>query len=320
MKIAPTVSVIIPSRNEEFLQKTIDDLLAKAKESIEVIVALDGYWPKTLLKDDPRVIIFHQGTIHNSRGMRASINDGVALSKGKYIMKTDEHCMFDEGFDVKLKADCKDNWVVVPRRKRLEPESWTLIEDGRSDIDYMYVEYPYLKPYDKTQGLHGAEWRRPDRANILIDDTPTMQGSCYFMHKIYWDKLFPNGLDDVNYGTFTQEAQEISMAAWLSGGRVIANKKTFYAHFHKGKRGKGYGFSNEQYRKHMEGTEKGRLYCIEKWLYTREYKHDFDWFINEKFPDMPGWEGNWRKRLEIDKNKDYSKLENKKSWFENNQK
>jgi glycosyltransferase involved in cell wall biosynthesis len=314
------VSVIIPDRNGmPYLQKTVDDILVKARGDIEVIVVCDGIWPDPALTDDPRVNIVYHGSVHNNLGMRASINKGVAVSKGKYIMKVDEHTMLDEGFDVKLVANCADNWVVIPRRKRLEPESWTLIDDGRPDIDYMYLEYPFLKPFDKTQGLHGAEWKRPDSRD-MIDDTPTMQGSCYFMPRVYWDKLFPNGLDDVNYGTFTQEAQEISMAAWLSGGRVVVNKYTWYAHFHKGKRGKGYGFSNEQYKKHMEGTERGRLYCINKWLTTKEYLHDFDWFINELFPTMPGWEGNWRERLRDDQYKDYSNLpeEKRPDWFENN--
>lgn len=313
------VSIIIPDRNgQPYLQKTIDGLLAAASGQIEIIVVCDGVWPDPPLKTHPSVIVLHHGTVHDNPGMRASINRGVAISKGKYIMKIDEHCAVDQGFDKKLKADCEDNWVVIPRRKRWDAENWKMIEDGRPPVDYMYIEYPYRKEFDKTQGLHGAEWKRPDRKDILIDDNPTMQGSSYFMTRKYWDKLFPEGLDDENYGTFTQEAQEISMAAWLSGGRVVVNKKTWYAHFHKGKRGKGYGFSREQYKRHMEGTERGRLYCIKKWLNTKDYKYDFDWFINEKFPDMPGWEGDWKKRLETDKAKDYSNLEHKPDWYENN--
>lgn len=312
------LSVIIPSRNgQPYTQKTVDDILAKAEGTIEIIVVLDGMWADPPLNDDPRVFIIHHGTVHNNEGMRSSISKGVAISRGKYIMKTDEHTMFDQGFDTKLKADCEENWVVIPRRKRLDAENWTLQIDKRPDIDYMYVEYPYRRPYDKTQGLHGAEWKRPERAEILIDDTPTMQGSCYFMHRSYWDKLFPDGLDDVNYGTFTQEAQEVSMTAWLSGGRVVVNKKTWYAHFHKGKRGKGYGFSTEQYMRHTASMEKGRLYSINYWLYTKDHKYDWEWFMG-KFPDMPGWMPNWREQLEIDKNKDYSTLGYKDDYWLSN--
>lgn len=302
-----SVSIVIPSRSPQYLRKTVEDLLSKAEGEVEVIVVLDGIWPspEELPPDDPRVILIHHGEIHNNVGMRGSINAGIRVAKGEYVAKFDEHTMVGQGYDKILAKDCEDDWVVIPRRKRLDPEKWELIEDERRDIDYMYVEYPYAKPLDKTQGLHGAEWKQKfdERKDVLIDDIPTMQGSGYFMKKSTWDKYWPDGLDDVNYGPFTQEAQEITNTIWLNGGRVIVNKNTFYAHFHKGKKGKGYGFSNEQYKKHSEQNEKGRIYCIERWLNDPKW----DWFI-QKFPDMPGWSADWKERVERDRLKDYSTL------------
>jgi glycosyltransferase involved in cell wall biosynthesis len=302
------LSVIIPSRVPEYLQKTVDDLLSKAEGQIEVIVVLDGYWPDPMLKDDARVKIIHQGTFHNNRGMRAAINAGVAIAKGDYIMKCDEHTMWDQGFDVKLAADCEDDWVVIPRRYRLDADNWTIIEDGRPPIDYMRIDYPYQRPYDKSCGLHGAEdkERAEKYKDLLIDDVMTMQGSAYFMSKKHWDTTIKR-LEEENYGTFTQEAQEISNKTWLSGGRVIVNKKTWYAHLHKGNKGKGYGFTTEQYKRHQEGQEKGRLYSINYWLYTKDYKYDFDWLV-KKFWPISGWPENWREQVEIDRLKDYSTL------------
>ena len=301
------VSVVISSRQPQYLQQTVNDLLEKAEGSIEVIVVFDGIWMTPMLKDDPRVVVIHHGEVHDNYGMRASLNAGIAIAQGEYVLQTDEHCMFDQGWDVKLLADMEDDWLVIPRRKRLDADNWSLVEDGRSDIDYMHIDYPYQRPYDKTCGLHGAEWKQrgKDRAEILIDETPTMQGSCYFFKRSHWDKLFPDGLDDINYGTFTQEAQEIGQTYWFTGGKVMVNKKTWYAHFHKGKSGKGCGFTNEQYKGHMASMERGRLYCINHWLYTKDYKYDWDWFM-QKFPDMPGWGEDWKERIEKDKDKDYS--------------
>lgn len=307
-------SVIIPSRSDQYLQKTVDDLLGKAEGEVEVIVVYDGRWADPILRDDPRVIQIHHGEVHNNLGMRESINAGVLISSGEYLMVIDEQCMVDQGYDVKLAHDCEDNWVVIPRRKRLDADNWVLVEDGRPDIDYMYIEYPYMKPLDKTQGLHGSEWKRPDRKDILIDDTPTMQGSCYFMKRSYWDKVIGE-LDSTNYGTFTMEAQEVSNKTWLSGGRVVVNKKTWYAHLHKGRKGKGYGFSTEQYKRHAEGMEKGRLYAIQYWLNTKDFKHDWNWFVTEKFPDMPNWSKDWRERVMADKLKDYSTLKYKDDYW-----
>jgi len=53
-------SVVIPSRNEPYLSNTVNDLLTKAKEDIEVIVVLDGYWPDPILQDDKRLIFIHR--------------------------------------------------------------------------------------------------------------------------------------------------------------------------------------------------------------------------------------------------------------------
>lgn len=299
------LSVIIPSRNDQFLQKTINDLLSNARGEIEVIVVLDGYWPEPALIDDPRVRILHQGSVHQNYGMREAINSGVAMSRGEYIMKIDEHCMVDEGFDVKLAEDCEDMWVVVPRRYRLDAENWKLIEDNRPPVDYMFLAYPYERPQDKTCGLHGAEWRELARAreHILIDDLMSWQGSCYFMKRTTWDWLGP--LDSEKYGWFTQEAQEIGNKIWLGGGRLVVNKKTWYAHFHKGKTGKAYGFSGAQWDKHAENNERGRKFCIDYWINDRwpERVHDFDWLL-AKFAPVPTWPENWREQILIDKQKE----------------
>ena len=301
------VSVIIPSRVEEFLQRTIDDLFAKAKGDIEVIVVLDGYWPKTLIVNRKNLIILHHGVPHLNKGMRFGINMGVSVSKGSHIMKIDEHCILDQDWDAKLLADCDDNWVVIPRRYRVDWEKWDILHDRRPPVDYMFLAYPYERPFDRACGLHGAEWKRPERANILIDDTMSWQGSCYFMSRKHWDWL--GELDQENYGPFTHEAQEIGNKTWLGGGRLVVNKKTWYAHYHKGNKGKNYGFSNHQYATHMREMEKGRQFCIDYWIHDRwpQRVHDFQWLL-DKFWPVPTWPDNWKERIEEDALKDYRYL------------
>lgn len=308
------ISVIIPSRSDQYLQKTVDDLLSKAKGEIEVIVVFDGIWPNPMLKDDKRVRIIHHGTQHDNRGMRASINAGMALARGEYVCKADEHVMMDDGWDEKLIADCGDKDVVVPRRYRLDADAWKLTteteNDKRPPVDYMSIAYPFETPFDRKSGLYGGvidTQRTEDHKDILIDETFSMQGSFYFMKKSYWDELFPNGLDDENYGKFNHEAQEIHFRAQLSGGRLMVNKKTFYAHLHKGKKGKGYGFSREQYQQHERDKEKARRYCLNYWLNNRwEGRiHDFKWLIDKFNP--PGWPKDWEMRIHEDAKNDWSR-------------
>lgn len=310
------LSVIIPSRQPQYLNETIEDLLSNAKEEIEIIVAFDGYIPDFKIKEDKRVKLLFFG---KHQGMRDMINASIRVSVGEYIMKTDEHCMFDKGFDKKLKSDCKENWLVIPRRKRLDADKWELIEDGRPDIDYMFISYPYKNRWDRNCGLYGAEWRERghERKDILIDDTPTSQGSCWFIPKKYFEELFPDGMNIENYGPFNHEAQELSMTVWLSGGEVKVNKKTWYAHFHKGKSGKGYGYTNQMYRDFCTSKEKARRFAIDYWLNTKDFKYDWKWFM-EKFPGMPTWPENWEERLKEDAQYDWRNdpSKNPTNWVE----
>lgn len=215
------LSIIIPARNEKYLNKTVGDLLAKAAGQIEIIQVLDGYWDNPLA--DPRVKVIHRG---KARGMRAAINAGVAIAKGEYILKTDAHCLFAPGFDLELIASCEDDTVIVPRRYRLDPEKWAVIEDGRPPIDRMEL----------TKDLHGKDLQRGN-PELEIEETPSSQGSCWLMKRPYFYKL--QLMDEKTYGTFWSEFQEIGLKCWLSGGRVLVNKKTWYAHWHKTE-GRGY--------------------------------------------------------------------------------
>ena len=277
------LSVVLPSRNEQFLPHTIKDLLEKAEGEIEVIAVLDGYWPKESLPEDDRVRIVHKG---EAGGMRSAINSGVDVAQGKYIMKCDAHCMFDQGFDVKLAADCEEDWVAIPRRKRLDAELWEPRTDGRADIDYMYLSFPDDNNDRGGAGLHGRKWREKNKDKALkedkIVDLITSQGSCYFMHKKYYEDL--ELLDAKSYGNFGSEAQELSFKCWLSGGRMIRNKNTWYAHLHKGnKYGRGWPLGKNE-------ADKATAYT-NKWVTNEAWEKQtlpITWMI-KKFWPMPEW-------------------------------
>ena len=276
----PQTSVIIPARNEQFLTPTIRDLLEKARGDIEIVVLLEGYRPDEIVSD-PRV---HYTHFSKPRGMRGAINAGAALARGKYLMKCDAHCMFDEGYDIKLAADLEPNWIAVPRRSSLDAELWE--PKKKKAIDYMYLCAP-TDPNDfGGPSLHGRTWSEKQNdaslKEVLIDDLMSAQGSCWFMHKDYfhWLEL----LDDVNYGHFCFEFQEIGLKCWLSGGRVIRNKKTWYAHLHKGKKyGRGWRLGR--------GTlNKGAAYS-NRWMNEKlwhKQTRDIRAFIHDFWP-VPTW-------------------------------
>lgn len=275
------VSVLIPSRNEAFLAPTVQDVLAKARGDVEVVVVLDGYWPNPPLPSDPRLRILHWGEAH---GMRPSINAAVQVTTGDWLMKLDAHCLVAEGFDVTLAAECEDNWIVVPRRYALDPAAWAIQPNPKGPIDYHYLSNPFERPGDPSCGLHGTPWRArsANRADILLDEEMSSQGSCWFMARRHWDGMGP--MDAAAYGNFIQEFQELGLKTWLGGGQVMVNKRTFYAHLHKGRtHGRGYYISSRE-------QARGAAFAIDYWMHNRwpGRVHDLRWLI-ERFWPVPTW-------------------------------
>lgn len=281
----PELSVVIPNRNSPFLTKTIQDVLDNAGCDVEVIVNVDENWPEKLVLD-PRVTYIHPA---QPIGLRQGVNNCVKLARGKYIMKTDDHCAFGKDFGKILIQNHQEDWVQIPRRYALDAENWKIEErtDNKYPIDYMYIDFP-RKGKEHDNGMHGVPYKRENRPDI--DETPSMQGSCWFMTKDYFNKL--KLMDETGYGQFAQESQEIGFKVWLSGGKLMVNKLTWYAHLHKGNR---YG----RFYKFPGGTKEASEWSAEHWLNDREPNmiHDFEWFIDEKFPNMPTWPIYWKEQI-----------------------
>lgn len=278
------ISVIIPSRNERFLPQTVADLLAHGGD-IEIIAVLDGYWPDPPLPDDKRLIVLHRG---QALGMRAAINAAAEIAHGRYLMKCDAHCAFGEGFDEILAADCADNWMVIPRRYSLDAEAWE--RKPKEPVDYHYYFYPPAHPDDL--GLHARPWyeRGRERRDIEIDEELTTQGSCWFMARSLWDRI--GGMDEAGYGTFMGEPQELGFKIQLgpAAGLLMVNKRTWYAHLHKGKTyGRGYTLNDDR--------RVGNAYSFDLWWNNRwpGRVHDLEWLIDQWMP-LPGWPDDWKAR------------------------
>ena len=284
------VSIIIPSRNSPFLKQTVDDIFAKATGDVEVIVVLDAYWPEPILTPRKNMTIVHKGRVC---GMRVNVNAGARVATGKYLMKCDDHCKFGEGFDEILKTDCEEDWLSVPSRYSLDPDKW---ERTKGPIDYLTLTFPFNTDEVKGTGLHDIKWRgesgisggyfhrENERKNFLIDDIIAFQGSCWFMHR---KKFFE--IECLKEKPLRQEAEELCLKVWLSGGRVIRNKNTWYAHLHKGKRFRvNYGLS----KRHLVETE---MYYNDLWMNNKwsGQTKTMEWLI-DKFWPLGGWPEDWK--------------------------
>lgn len=279
------VSIIIPSRNEQFLVPTVIDLLAKARGEIEIVVILDGYWELNL-PSDKRLKILHRGV---AQGMRPAINAAAQIASGAFLLKCDGHTLWDEGYDEKLKADyAEDNWILIPRRQPLDPEGWTIEQrdDHKYPIDYHYLAEPFNAYGDSTAGLHGTGWRerRDARQGIAVDEEMASQGSAWFCSRRCWDWLGP--LKPHLYGSFWFENQEMSLTAWMAGGAQMVTKNTWYAHLYKGKRyGRGYSTRNMGHEDALKFTN---------WFWMTDQPlpqgrvRTMRWLV-ERFAPVPTW-------------------------------
>ena len=266
------VSILIASRQEIYLEKTIRDVLSNAEGEIEVIVELDGYLPNPqIVLNDNRVTFIHNPI---SIGQRQCINHAASIAKGKYIMKCDAHCSFDKGFDVKLAKDCEYDWTVIPRMYCLDIATWKPKLNKRTD--YMYITAPTgEKPFRAAYYNSGQP-----KNDKFIDDTMACMGPCWFMHK---DRFFEQGGCDEGHGSWGAMSIEVALKAWLSGGSLKVNKNTWFAHWF---RNGGIGFP---YSIKESDCEKARGYSRDLWLNDKWDKatRKLQWVIDKFSP--PGW-------------------------------
>jgi len=125
------LSILIPSRNEMFLARTIEDILQNIEADTEVIAVLDGAWADPPLPQHERVNVIH---VPEAVGQRAATNMACRLSKAKYVMKVDAHCSFDKGFDRKMIEAFKetgDNVTMVPTMRNLWAFDWKCMKCGK---------------------------------------------------------------------------------------------------------------------------------------------------------------------------------------------
>lgn len=223
------LSVVIPSYKDPLITKTIQSLLDNSElgQELEIVNVWDGFYPNFPLVNDPRVKVVHLG---RNRGMRGAINAGVLVSKGTYIMRTDEHCSFSPGYDRTLTENIENNWIVSPRRYALDPIEWKIMPEV-PPVDYMKLK---IVNTDNGPKFSGVDWpaRAKDRADWTIDETMAIQGSCWIMSRSWWDSVIGE-LQTEGYGPLTQDSHEMQFKTWQAGGKLMVNKNAWHAHKHR---------------------------------------------------------------------------------------
>ena len=296
------LSVLIPARQEEFLDRTIQDLLENIEGNTEIIAVLDGYLPNPPLTQlDPRVTLIYNP---QSKGQRAATNQAAKLAKGKYLMKSDAHVAFDKGFDVKMLEAFKevgDNVTMIPTMRNLHVFEWVCENghrryQGRSDTGCQECHSPehkeivwIAKPspqsnsfrFDKTMHFqYWGEWGKMQKGDLT--ETMSIQGSCFMLTK---EKYFELDVCSEDFHSWGQQGVEVACKTWLSGCRVLVNRRTWYAHMFRTQGGDfSFPYPNAM-SKIKENRELSReLFQRDKWP---KAIHKFQWLLDKFNP--PDW-------------------------------
>lgn len=303
------LSILIPSRNEMFLARTVFDILENIEADTEIIVALDGSWPAPgyeLFQHD-RVNVVH---VPNSIGQRAATNMAAKLAKGRYLLKCDAHCAFDTGFDRKMLegfAEVGDDVTMVPVMHNLWAYDWKCYRcgsrwyQGPTPSRCMRQEGQRVVPNEacpetknfkrkmtwtrearKSQSAY-QNWKgrwSPANASYCFDSEPhfqyfkeysqrpevreqiaatgfnetmSLQGSCFMATR---EKYWELELCGEKLGSWGNQGIEIACKTWLSGGRVLVNHRTWYAHLFRTQNVGDFTFPYRITEKEVQKTKK----------------------------------------------------------------
>lgn len=291
------LSIIIPARNEEFLNQTIQDLLIKKRGRTQIIVGLDGQWPVQPIDTHPDVVIlFYPESI----GQRAISNRCASLSQAPYLMKVDAHCAFDEGFDLKMLDLMQPDITMVPVMRNLHVFDW-VCEDGHrryqdtsgpcpqcgkpehKEIVWLAKTNPQSTAYTFDREMHFQYWNEFGKAQQGdLTETMSLQGSCFLIAREKWWEL---AICSEAFHSWGQQGVEVACKTWLSGGRVLVNRTTWYAHMFRTKGG-DFGFPYPLSGREVQANrEKSReMFQHNQWAGA---KRSFQWLLDKFNP--PHW-------------------------------
>lgn len=294
------LSVLIPSRNEQFASRTVQDILEHMEGDTEIVVVLDGAPADPPIPIHPRVRGVY---LPESIGQRAATNLACRMSEAKYVLKCDAHCAFDQGFDVKLMADMQDDWTVVPIMRNLHVFDWICPdghrryqspsgpckECGRPTTQDI-VWYPKPSPQSRAycfdaephfQYFREFSKRKEGRGDLT--ETMSLQGSCWMLTR---DKYWELEICDEAFGSWGSQGIEVAVKTWLSGGRVMVNQKTWYAHCFR-TQGGDFGFPYPISGNQVDHAKKyaRELFFTNSW---GKQVRPLSWLVKRFWP-IPGW-------------------------------
>lgn len=132
------LSILIPAKNEPYLEQTVLDIEKHRVDATEVL------W-----MEDPGI------------GQRATTNILAIKARGDYLMKVDAHCSFSQGFDKALLDEIDDKTILAPLLLPLNGETWEI--NGRKQMLQFAFDTNFVMQHTNgregdTMCLQGSAW------------------------------------------------------------------------------------------------------------------------------------------------------------------
>lgn len=247
------LSILIPARNEEWLEATLRDILEHTETEIEILVGLDDWMPDflanfTFASDG---YVFNKNLLnkftwcgrvdfyHSPRpiGQRALTNELAKRAKGKYVMKVDAHCSFSQGFDKEMLGKMDNKTIMSPLLMKLHVYDWMCKDHFRTyqgkqccnKAEKIVIWKPKPKPavskftFSKEFVMQFEE----EQPKGGLVETMCLQGSAWMIDR---ETYFKWNICDEQLGSWGCQAVELGIKAYLNGGRCVTNTDCYYAH------------------------------------------------------------------------------------------
>lgn len=229
------ISVIIASRNEQLLNKTIDNVLKNAGTAIEFVIVLDGdintnidkvdgyeYDTNGVIKLDNIKVLRNECSV----GRRKAINQAVNAASGKYLFHLDGHCTMSKGWGKTLLFQHKEDNSILVCTLRSINENFEFVHN----VDYRFCR---ITPEMKTMWWLDYAKRVPK--DEMVSKGMSFTGCGWFLSKDYYNKI--GGFDE-RLGGWGNAGSELSLKVWLSEkypGSIYFTKSVVCGHLFRKK-------------------------------------------------------------------------------------
>ena len=230
-------------------------------------------------------------------------------------MKLDGHCSWDEGCDIKMLEAFKetgDNTTMVPIMRNLWAFDWNcqdcnwkkyqgptpekceqcgsikirrklmwIAKNNPQSTSYCFDSEPHFQYFEDWK--HRPQYIK-DKKEKQLTETMSLQGSCFMCtRKRYWQLK----ICDEELGNWGNQGIEVAVKSWLSGGSVLCNHKTWYAHMFR-TQGGDFSFPYPQSGNAVHKTKQKvkELLWSNRWPYQ---KYSLS-IVIEHFWPIPGWD------------------------------